>query len=71
MKGKMMNRAGFSGISLALASSAKRITRKTAERVIDEFMRRVERVNRDRRYYYRITAVVVYSSYLTECCSSW
>jgi hypothetical protein len=54
------------GISLSLASAAKRITRKAAEGALAEFMKRVHQVNRARKYLYKITAVVVYGSFLTD-----
>src|SRR5215471_6391824 len=42
------------GISLALASAAKRITRETAEEAISEFMKRVHLVNRASNYLYKV-----------------
>jgi predicted nucleotidyltransferase len=54
------------GVSLSLASAAKRITRKTAERSIAEFMKRVHWLNHNRKYLFKVTAVVVYGSYLTS-----
>jgi predicted nucleotidyltransferase len=54
------------GVSLSLASAAKRITRETAERVINEFMKRVATVNLEDRFYYRITSVLVYGSYVRD-----
>jgi hypothetical protein len=54
------------GASLAMASGAPRITRSTANRVVDEFLSRVSQANQDSRYLYRITAVLVWGSYLSE-----
>lgn len=54
------------GISLSLASAAKRITRETAQATVAEFMRRVHLVNKRKKYFYSITAVLVYGSFLTE-----
>jgi len=54
------------GISLSLASAAKRITRKTAERTVTEFMNRVDIANARGDFLFWITSVVVYGSYLTD-----
>jgi hypothetical protein len=54
------------GVSLSLASGGKRITRKTAERTVAEFMKRVRWLNHDNKYLFKVTAVVVYGSYLTS-----
>jgi hypothetical protein len=54
------------GVSLSLASAAKRITRKTAEGAIAEFMKRVRWLNYNKKYLFKVTAVVVYGSYLTS-----
>jgi hypothetical protein len=54
------------GVSLSLASAAKRITRKTAEKTIAEFMKRVRWLNHNRKYLFKVTAIVVYGSYLTS-----
>ena len=54
------------GNSLALASAAKPLTRKTATRKFDEFMARVHEVNANPYYLYKIKKVVLFGSYLTE-----
>jgi len=54
------------GVSLSLASAAKRITRKTAERTVTEFMNRVNVANAREDFLFWITSVVVYGSYLTD-----
>src|SRR6185312_6088496 len=54
------------GIKLSLASAAKRITRKTADRTVTEFMSRVNLANAREDFLFWITSVVVYGSYLTD-----
>jgi hypothetical protein len=54
------------GVSLSLASAAKRITRKTAEKAVAGFMKRVQWLNHNRKYLFKVTGVVVYGSYLTS-----
>lgn len=54
------------GCSLALASAAKPVTRKTAEKKIEEFLQRVEEVNKNEYYLYRVDKVVVFGSYLSD-----
>ncbi len=54
------------GHSLAFASAAPRIKRATAEALISGFMDRVRRVNEADGYCYRIGAVVLYGSALSD-----
>lgn len=54
------------GCSLALASAAKPIKRKTAEKKIEEFLKRVEEVNKNEYYLYRVDKAVVFGSYLSD-----
>jgi hypothetical protein len=54
------------GISLFLASAAKRITRKTAQKAVNDLIKRVRWVNHNKKYLYKVTAVVVYGSFLTS-----
>ena len=54
------------GNSLALASAAKPLTRKTAEKKLAEFMGRVTTVNSNEYYLYKITKVIIFGSYLSE-----
>jgi len=54
-----------SGNGLRMASAAKQITRKTAERLLGGFIERAHRVNTDPYYYFRVSKVVVFGSYLT------
>jgi predicted nucleotidyltransferase len=48
------------------ASGAKRVHRKTAKKVLDEFMVRVFQVNEDSRFAVRVTEVIVFGSYLEK-----
>lgn len=58
-------RKTLKGSTLGLASAAKPVTRKTADRVFAEFMDRVNRVNRDSYFLIKVKRVVVFGSYLT------
>ena len=53
------------GRALAMAS-AKPIRRSTAERLVSDFLQRVEEVNNDANLLYWIDEVVVFGSFLTE-----
>ena len=53
------------GGQVALASAAPPISRATADRSIESFLGRVEVVNSDPYYLYRVTEVVVFGSYLS------
>jgi predicted nucleotidyltransferase len=54
------------GYALANATAARPIRRETAERVLEEFLARVEAVNRDPELLYSIGEVWVFGSYLGE-----
>lgn len=54
------------GNRLALATAAKSIRRSTAERKLKELIQRVNHVNEDNSYLYKITKVGVFGSYLTN-----
>jgi len=54
------------GISLALASGASRIKRRTADKIIEQLLDRVNQVNLDDRFLYSVTAVVAFGSYLSD-----
>jgi hypothetical protein len=54
------------GEAFVNASAAKPIHRKTAERVLCEFMERVHAVNATPEYLYRVSEVVLFGSMLTE-----
>jgi predicted nucleotidyltransferase len=53
------------GNALGGASAAKPYKRTTAEKALGEFMGRVQKVNSDPYYLYKVTRVVVFGSYLT------
>ena len=52
------------GQSMSSATAAKRVTRATAEKVLQEFSRRVERVNREPYFLGKVTRVVHFGSML-------
>jgi len=54
------------GNALGLASAAKPITRKTADRVLSEFLDRVCQVNSDRSFLKMVRKVLVFGSYLSD-----
>ena len=54
------------GLAFANASAARPISRDTADRVVREFMERVQVVNASDEYVYKIESVVLFGSMLTE-----
>jgi predicted nucleotidyltransferase len=52
------------GQSLSSATAAQRVTRATAEKSLQEFSRRVERVNREPYFLGKVTRVVLFGSML-------
>lgn len=54
------------GRTFSMASAAKPILRKTADKKIQEFLDRVETVNCSNHYIYEVVKVVVFGSYLSE-----
>src|SRR5271165_3972619 len=54
-----------SGLALANASAARPIHRRTAERVLTQFLERVHAVNSTHEYVYRVELVVLFGSMLT------
>jgi predicted nucleotidyltransferase len=54
------------GRTFSMASAAKPILRKTANKKIQEFLDRVEIVNSSNHYIYEVVKVVVFGSYLSE-----
>lgn len=52
------------GNALAIASAAKPILKKTANRKMNEFLQRVKQVNSDEYFLYKVKKVVVFGSYL-------
>ena len=59
-------RKTLNGSTLGLASAAKPVTRKTADRVYSEFLERVKQVNSDPRFLMKVKKVVVFGSYLGD-----
>jgi hypothetical protein len=59
-------RLTIKGQALANASAAKPIHRKTAERLLDQFLERVKRVNDTQEYVYRVEHVVLFGSMLSD-----
>ncbi len=57
---------GDQGHMLANASAAKLITRKTADRVLQEFMERVRIVNASTLYAYKVETAVLFGSMLSD-----
>jgi predicted nucleotidyltransferase len=54
------------GNALSLASAAKPVKRTTAEKILNEFITRVQRVNEEPYYLYKVAKVAVFGSYLTD-----
>ena len=54
------------GQRLSSATAARPVTRATAEKALREFLRRVERVNRDGQFLGRVNRVVLFGSMLRE-----
>jgi len=52
------------GVRLAQASAVSRMPRMRADRIVADFMERVQEVNANPEYMYRIPTVVVYGSYV-------
>ena len=63
---KQFYRKTLKGSTLGLASAAKPVTRKTANRIFSEFMDRVRQVNSDPSYLVKVKKVLVFGSYLTD-----
>jgi predicted nucleotidyltransferase len=55
-----------SGNALGGASAAKPYKRRSAEKALKEFMQRVQEVNSNPYYLYKVTRVVLFGSYLTD-----
>ncbi len=59
-------RRTLAGAALALASAAKPLRRRVAERKLGEFLDRVRLVDENNYYLYRVLRVVVFGSYLGD-----
>src|SRR6266516_1173393 len=55
----------LAGSTLAQASAARPLQRRTAEQRLADFLARVRRINEDDYYLYRVKKVLVFGSYLT------
>jgi hypothetical protein len=64
--GRRVFRLTIKGQALANASAARPIHRKTADRLLEQFLERVQRVNSTQEYVYRVEHVVVFGSMLSE-----
>jgi predicted nucleotidyltransferase len=56
----------FKGNSLASATAAKSVTRETADRVFNEFMERVRKVNEDPYYLVEVSKLILFGSYIQD-----
>lgn len=65
-RGRPFWRVAPLGRRLAHAKGARPITRRAAERLLKQFLKRVEEVNANSYYVYRVTCVAVFGSYLTD-----
>ena len=63
---KQFYRKTLKGSTLGLASAAKPVTRKTANRIFSEFMDRVSQVNSDPSFLVKVKKILVFGSYLTD-----
>ena len=63
---KQFYRKTLKGSTLGLASAAKPVTRKTANRIFSEFMDRVRQVNSDPSFLVKVKKILVFGSYLTD-----
>jgi hypothetical protein len=64
--GRRVFRLTIKGQALANASAARPIHRKTAERLLEQFLERVRRVNSTQEYVYRVEHVVLFGSMLSD-----
>jgi predicted nucleotidyltransferase len=65
-RGEQLYRPTLLGRAFAGASAGKPIKRATADRLLSEFLGRVEQVNADAYYLFRVARVVVFGSYLSD-----
>jgi len=54
------------GSTLSLATAAKPLLRKTADKKLEEFLERVHELNSNERYPYKVTKVILFGSYITD-----
>ncbi len=64
--GRRVFRLTTKGQALANASAGRPLLRKTAERLLAQFLERVQRVNSTQEYVYRVEHVVLFGSMLSD-----
>src|SRR5260370_24901507 len=64
-EGNRSYKRSLAGSTLAQASAARPLQRRTAEQKLAEFLARVRRINEDDYYLYRVKKVLVFGSHLT------
>jgi predicted nucleotidyltransferase len=64
--GRRVFRLTIKGQALANASAARPLLRRTAERLLAQFLERVQRVNSTEEYVYRVEHVVLFGSMLSD-----
>ena len=64
---RMVYRTTLKARALALATARRPIKRQTAEKLLGEFLDRVDRANSSPNYLYSVTRVVVFGSFLDDC----
>lgn len=55
------------GWRFANATATRAVSRRTAERMVRDFLSRVEEVNGNSYYLYQVREVIAFGSYLTDC----
>ena len=66
ISGQQYYQKTLAGTTFSLASASQPLTRRTAQRKLDEFLGRVQAVNANEDFVYRVRRVLVFGSYLTE-----
>ncbi len=65
-KGEQYWQNTIKGNSLSMATAARPVTRAKADQIFAEFMERVQKVNDDPYYLFRVTRVVLFGSYIRD-----
>jgi predicted nucleotidyltransferase len=66
MSGQQYYQKTLAGTTFSLASASQPLTRRTAQKKLVEFIGRVQAVNVNEDFVYRVRRVLVFGSYLTE-----
>jgi predicted nucleotidyltransferase len=66
LQGEQFWQNTIKGNSLANATAAKSVTRETADKVFNEFMERVRKVNEDPYYLFKVNRVILFGSYIQD-----